>query len=741
MRATKARVYALITVIIISIITAATFAVVNRESLVSTPALQIASTPIVAAIDIAKNYNVYGGRGFLGLALVAALALGILGFSFKDRPTRMLFLAALCAVSGQLFFVNRDLCSLLGQYLGFIPPNVFISANHDEARLAIPLGVVFYILGLIFFIRATKRERFQLYDFASVDCKRYALWDMLALILVFIVGLVFRTYALNVIADGFEGELSPYSAGASSLQGLLHANRGTNGPWSPLGILYYLPIYLTTKAFGTTIVALRMSSALVGVLTIPLVYLLAARICGRAGGVIAAALFALDCLHIGWSRTDIHPHGVTTWPTLLMCWFLIRAYDTRKIGWACGVALMMGLCWHQYPSGQSAVAAPIIAIALYLVTNRGSLPLSKWQTVVVTSGIFVWVLGLPFSYWLADGQWRFSNPFTLTGPRALWGHEGVLLSKWQTVVLVISTALKQFGDVIQGIFYKQPYLFHQEWIPYADSVNGRTVAWLEVPFFVLGLLLIVRSLKRFESAVILGWMLAAILPGILSEHAYPKRLSTLFPAIDIVAALGVATLLHYGVSQSQSWWRRSIASIALACTFIAYATFTSWSWFSGRYWRIGLPAELAFAERLKEAITPGTVVIGDLNRSYEAGKYLYLTLDHLADPQIRPNLWLPANTPLLPSLIANPLLAPQHVDSTMPYIWTKLRDQLAETKSYSQWQKVLFVIQEGPEDTKENIRNVELASKRCANPKISRIQRERSALNSLVLIECPANEL
>lgn len=741
MRNSKAFTYSTITTLLLVLITAGIFYVVHDESSGSTPALSGVSSLINHVAGAVKDRNGYSGWGFTGLAIITLGALAVVVLSIKERTIRDLFYASICAVLGQFILVNRELCSLVGQKFGLVPADALLYANRDEAWLAIPCGILLYCIALALFIRATRHASIQPYEFGRIDSTRYGLIDAALLLFVCAIGLVFRTYALNVIPEGFEGELSPYSAGASSLRGMLFANRGTNGPWSPLGILYYLPIYLTTKAFGTTLVALRLSSALVGVLTIPLVYLLAARLCGRVGAILAAGLFALNCLHIGWSRTDIHPHGVTSWPTLLMCWFLIKAYDTKKLSWACGVALMMGLSWHQYPSGQSAVVAPIIAVIVYWLANHKSPALSGRQTLALVAGLILWAIGLPFSYWLADGRWHFLNPFTLTGPRALWGHEGQPLSQMQIIVLVFSTAFKQLGDVLQGIFYKQPYLFHQEWIPYTDSIFGRTVAWLEVPFFVLGFLVVVRSIKRFESAVMLGWMIAAILPGILSEHAYPKRLSTLFPAIDIVAALGMATLVHYGISQQRSRWPKLVATTSLVLAFTAYSAFTSWSWFSGRYWRYGLPAELAFAERLKEVITPGTIVIADLNRSYEAGKYLYLTLDHLADPHSRPNVWLPATTPMLPSLIENPLMAPNYIPETMPYIWTKLREQVEETATNTQWNKVLFIMQEGPEDRSENTNNVLLASKRCAHPSISRIARERSALNTLVLIECPFSEL
>jgi hypothetical protein len=77
----------------------------------------------------------------------------------------------------------------------------------------------------------------------------------------------------------------------------------------------------------------------------------------------------------------------------------------------------------------------------------------------------------------------------------------------------------------------------------------------------------------------------------------------------------------------------------------------------------------------------------------------------------------------------------------MPYTWTKLRDQVDETTGNKNWTKVLFVLQSGPEDRAENFTNVELATNRCTNPTISRLERERSALNTLILIECQVSDL
>lgn len=729
------------TMLLLGLITGVVFTSAVWDSSAQIRALDTLTPLLVPLAGIFKDISGYGHPWFLYLALVVIGALGLVSLKLESRASRSLCYSAMLAVAGQLFLVDRELCFSISQLLGLSQPGASLQYSQDDFPIALPAGIGFYLaaLGVFFFGRGRSAGQ-NILDVGTHEARLFGIREAVLLTVVFIVALIFRTYALNVLPDSFEGELSPFSAGATSFKGMFVANRGAYGPWAPLGILYYLPIYLMTKAFGVTILALRLSSDLVGLFTLPLVYLLAARLGGRVAGLFASALFALECLNIGWSRTDIHPHGVTTWPTLLMCWFLLRAFDTRKLSWACGVAFMMGLSWHQYPSGQSAVAIPLIAIGLFWLANRWKFPLAGSQTAIVASGVVLWIVGLPLSYFLGDGQFYFSNPFTLTGPRAAWGEDSVPTSPIDIALTVISKASSQLGDVLQGLFYRQPYLFHQEWISYADFVNGRTVAWLEVPFVVLGLLLLLRSFRRFESSVMAAWILAAILPGILSEHAYPKRLSTLFAALDIVAAISLASIVAT-LPKDRALWKRVVTFSSLVIVFAAYFAYTSYAWFSGQYWRFGEPKEISLAAKLGEVITPGTIVISDLNRSYEAGKYLYLSLDHLADPKNRPNLWFGATTPLVPQLVANPLSAVQLAPTSLAYTWTKLREQLDETMNVTNWSKVVFIVQAGPEDQAVNLSNQELALTRCHNPRITRLARENRALDTLVLVECNIADL
>jgi uncharacterized membrane protein len=68
----------------------------------------------------------------------------------------------------------------------------------------------------------------------------------------------------------------------------------------PLG--YYLAMFGWTKLFGTSALALRFPSALLGILSIALIFRVGALTYDRNVGLIAAGLLALHGLHIYWSQ-------------------------------------------------------------------------------------------------------------------------------------------------------------------------------------------------------------------------------------------------------------------------------------------------------------------------------------------------------------------------------------------------------------------------------------------------------
>lgn len=675
---------------------------------------------------------------FLGLGLGAFFCISAL---FRPGGASRIFLfSCALAIVGQMFLVDRNLSDLLAAKMGWYGQSYSVLLYQYDYVVAAIVGISFYFSAILLCswgcARATDSEHFA---WPVAGEKRLRCTEGFCLLLVILVGIFFRVYAINHVTDYFEGELSPYSAGATSLKGMFVANRGLGGPWAPLGIMYYVPIYFLANVFGATVVSLRLASAVVGIFTILVLYFLARRLVGRSGALFASALFSLNCLHIGWSRTDVHPHGVTAWPAMLICLALIKAHETRTLVWGVVLAGLMGLSWHQYPSGQSAVAIPIVATILFCVFNWCRTPLSRGQLVCVAIGVVLWFLGLPLSYYIADGQWIFLNPFNLTGPRALWGEQGgkPLVS---TILFVLISAAQHAWDIVQGIFYRVPLMFHQEWVPTFPGFYPRSVPWLEVPFVVVGLIFLCSRIRKFESAVILSWLVVAVLPSILSEGSWLKRFSTLFPCLDIIAGVGFFILLGSMRGQIGKCSTGVVATISLLL-LVGLSAFTAHVWFSGRFWKYGRTAEIDNVELIQPFITPGTIVIADVNKGYDYGKYLYLLLDHVTSPKARPNVLLWTSSAMLDQLIEDPLLATQLAPQTLPYNWTKLRSQVDEVRRDFNWTRVLFIIQSGESAAAPDVPIVAKAAARCGNPPIIHTKSRGSAWNRLALISCDISSM
>jgi hypothetical protein len=675
-----------------------------------------AATPFVTALNPLGGYLFNRGpESWYSLLLALGSVAVLIGVFSRDRARRNFFGGALVALGTQFFLINQSWQRPLAEVVGAL------NGAKIATWLLLSVGCAGYIVSALFVARAV-RSRPDFLPKHSSQCSSEELsWiDFSILMAIFAVGLFFRTYALNQIAHGFDGELACYMAGATSLKGMLLANDGVQGPWAPMGILYYLPIYLTTKLFGTTLLAVRLSSALVGLLTIFPLFILVWMIAGKRAGLFAAALFALDCLHIGWSRTDIDAHGATTWPTLLLCISLLKLARTRRLLWAILVAIFMGLSWHQYPSGQTAVGIPLIALALYAANNRGRLPTQRGHAVVVGSGVLLWILGLPLTRYLGKGQFVFTNPFTLTGQRAVWGGGEQTSGLFDKALYVATATLQHCADFAQGLFYQTAYMFHQEWVPGTEHLTSRTVDWAVMALGMVGLFVILCLRKRFESALLLAWIVAAVLPGVLSSHAYAKRLSTVFPAIECLAAIALSLCFELLPSGSLSW-RRWLLRGAIAVSAVCYVAFSSYVWFSTRFWPYAEPSEIQVANEVKETIPPDTIIIADLGQGYEPSKMTFLLLDFLAAPENRPNLISFYRTEHYAEMIRNPMQAQSLLSNNWIYLWSKLRDQAEETVQHKDWKYVNFVMLDTFHNHPLNADLIQSATARCRNPKVRRV--------------------
>lgn len=171
---------------------------------------------------------------------------------------------------------------------------------------------------------------------------------------------------------------------------------------------YFAALALWMRVFGGGDFACRALSAVMGVLAIPVVYLMGRRLFRHADAALLAALFMTVSPAALYYSQEIRAYSMANLLALASSWLLLRALDegNRVAPWAAYAAASLALCWTFYFA-----ALTLFAHAVYLCAfdRRGLRP---WLLAMA----FVGVCYLP---WLAlgfRGQMAVSSGYSQQGP-------------------------------------------------------------------------------------------------------------------------------------------------------------------------------------------------------------------------------------------------------------------------------------------------------------------------------------
>jgi 4-amino-4-deoxy-L-arabinose transferase-like glycosyltransferase len=130
--------------------------------------------------------------------------------------------------------------------------------------------------------------------------------------------------------------------------------------------LYYTLAWLWTQVTGTGEAGLRSVSAVAGVATVPVAYLLAAELRGRRAGLIAATLVAVNPMLI-WYSQEARGYALFVLLTAVSLLFFVRTLDRGRSrdSRAWGIASALALATHYF------AAFPIVAEAIWLLRRHG----------------------------------------------------------------------------------------------------------------------------------------------------------------------------------------------------------------------------------------------------------------------------------------------------------------------------------------------------------------------------------
>lgn len=145
--------------------------------------------------------------------------------------------------------------------------------------------------------------------------------------------------------------------------------------------LYYALAWLWTQLTGTGEFGLRSVTAVAGVATVPVAYLLGAELRGRRTGIAAAALVAVNPMLI-WYSQEARGYALLVLFTSIALLYFLRALDARDGGgrrdltlW--GVFSGLALATHYF------AIFPIALEALWLMRRRGRAAIAGLRVVAV----------------------------------------------------------------------------------------------------------------------------------------------------------------------------------------------------------------------------------------------------------------------------------------------------------------------------------------------------------------------
>ncbi len=351
---------------------------------------------------------------------------------------------------------------------------------------------------------------------------------------------------------------------------------------------YPLPFYMYllmpfVALFGLSEFIIRIPSALSGSLLVVVAYLLGRDIFkSQKVGFIAAGLLAVSPWSLMTSRQVLQAV-----PAGLLVAFAIWLWIRGKYIWG---TVVLGLSAYTYHNTR--IIAPLLFVWLLIVYRQQLWKAKKILVIIlVIAGIFfIPLVPIVFGTGSARSTWvGILDQGAISGIEESRGQSTYppLITKFlynrvsYFASVSITNYLGYFSPWFLGIDGGTHYQFS---VPHFGEMYP-----IELPFFYIGLLLIVLKLFKLsaEQKVLVGWLLLAPLPAAVTRDPYQVvRALTLLPIIQLITAYGFVEFLKLVRSKKGAKTLVGLL-IIIWCVFVGrylynwwvvYPVDYSWSW-------------------------------------------------------------------------------------------------------------------------------------------------------------------
>ncbi len=354
--------------------------------------------------------------------------------------------------------------------------------------------------------------------------------------LILVVGAALRFYALGDLPHGVYHDEAYYGLDAVSvLNGARPVFFPANNGREPL---YIYLVSLSLAVFGRTPFGLRLASAVIGVLTIPVTYLLGRALFNRRVGLLAMAVCAVTFWPVALSRVSFRAGALPLFLGLAIALGWLGWQQRALRVWLAGLGgVAYGLAFNTYTAARvTPLALLLFAVIAFLIHRRERQERRELNNDSALSAV---KLCLVFLLTAALVVAPLAG-YALAHPAQVFAREGQV-SIFETKAGNPAWVLLQHLGLALGMFGFQGDLIARHNLPGRPVFDLWTFA-----FFLIGLIVLAaRSRRTPAAAFVLIWLGVTLLPTALAEDTpHFLRSISLLPVLWLAPAVGFEALVN-----------------------------------------------------------------------------------------------------------------------------------------------------------------------------------------------------
>lgn len=413
------------------------------------------------------------------------------------------------------------------------------------------------------------------------------------------------------------------------------------------------PLYMYVMAalfrfFGVTKATVRLTSALIGMATLPLAYLLFKRLFSRRVALWTAAIMGLSYWHLSLSRSA-YPNILIPPIECAALYFLWRGYHEDRLplllvgGGLVGVVLYTYLAARFFPVTVGLFFIYLLGVDRERFTDR------FWKLLL--AGLAGGIVFLPLALYFTR---HWSHFWERADQVLVFRHHG----GWEAWRIVGQNLLQTLGGfVVKG---------DPRW---KFNMPGRPIfSLLLAPFFLIGVAKSLWKWREPRHGLLIIWLVVMCMPALLTADEMPQsqRMSGIIPGIYALAALGMVTVSDYlrprlG-QRSHLWIPLALALIVLVDGGLALRTyFGVWGKAPENYDSFHRAYEVLAERAVAEMDAGRTVVV--MSEHYQHPTSVF------TDPRTLEAVW---------SVGSRTLVVPDRESEGVVYLWPRNRHDVQE---------------------------------------------------------------